>query len=205
MKRFPILATVALLLLTALPAVVNAQVCGGYGQPACPPAQPERPAEEDGEVETTTPCSTIVVQGDNWGSNTVIFIDREFDEDCPGEGDPDDVLTNSGDDTRARSASIAERTEVTAAEDGTFIAELRVPADAVGEYEVVISGEGTDGTAKRQTYTYNVDPAANFTANASATPAEDGNGPTMALAAILAALILAVGFSWPTVVGRFRQ
>lgn len=205
MKRFPILATVALLLLTALPAVVNAQVCGGYGQPACPPAQPERPDEEDGEVETTTPCSTIVVQGDNWGSNTVIFIDREFDENCPGEGEPDDVLNDSGDDTLARSVSTAERTEVTAAEDGTFIAELRVPADAVGDYEVVISGESTDGTAKRQTYTYNVDPAANFTTNASTAASEDGNGPTMALAAVLAALILAVGFSWPSLVAKVRR
>ena len=104
-----------------------------------------------------------------------------------------------------RSASTAERTEATVADDGTFIAELRVPADAVGDYEVVVSGAGLDGTTKRQTYTYNVDPAANFVSNASASPAEEGNGPTMALAAVLAALILAVGFSWPTLVTRFRR
>ena len=76
-----------------------------------------------------------------------------------------------------------------------------------------VNGNATIGTASSDsssndlsgTYTYNVDPAANFTTNASATPADDGNGPTMALAAILAALILAVGFSWPTLVTRLRR
>lgn len=205
MKRFPILATVALLLLTALPAVVNAQACGGYGQAPC--EQPERPEEQDGEVEETTPCSTIVVQGDNWGSGTVVYIDREFDEECPGEGEPDDVLADveDGSSPSARSASTAARTEATVSDDGTFTATLRVPADAVGDYEVVVSGEDLDGTTKRQTYTYNVDPAANFVSNASSAAAEDGNGPTMALAAILAALILAVGFSWPSLVARIRR
>lgn len=205
MKRFPILATVALLVLTAAPAVVQAQACGGYGQPACPPPV-ERPAQQDGEVEVTTPCSTIVIQGNDWDPDTTIYIDRQFgNADCPGEGRTNDVLAQGEDDSQTRSASTSDRTEVTVADDGTFIAQLRVPADAVGDYEVVVSGTSLDGTTKRQTYTYNVDPAANFTVNAAAAPAEDGNGPTMALAAILAALILAVGFSWPSLIAKVRR
>lgn len=201
MKRIPMIMAVALLVLTALPAVVQAQACGGYGQPACPP-QPVRPAEAEGEIVETTPCSTIVVQGNSWGPGTTVYIDREFDGDCPGTGNPDDVLAEGdADDTRA-----AESAEVTVAEDGTFTAELLVPADAAGAYEVEVSGQGLDGTAKHQTYTYNVDPAANFVSDAAASPAaESDDTGTMALAAILAALILAVGFNWPSLVARVRR
>ncbi len=203
MKRFPILAAVALLVMTILPTAVQAQACGGYGQPACPP-DTGVVEDEPGQVEETTPCSTIIVQGSSWGPGTTVAIDREFDGECPGEGTPDDVVEVLGEDAQGTRSS--EQIEVVVGEDGTFTAELLVPADAAGLYQVEVTGQSLDGTAKHQTYTYNVDPAANFVANSAAAPESDGGSTAnIALAAVLAALILAVGFNWPALIARVRR
>lgn len=193
MKRFPTIITTAILalLVAAWPA---------QGQPYTE-GPVVRPAEASGEVEQTTPCSTIVVQGTSWGPGTTIYIDREFNEGCPGTGTPRDVRADGDADSRA-----AETVEVTADEDGAFVAELLVPADAAGDYEVEVSGTDLDGTTKQQTYSFDVDPAANFVAEAAVVPAETGsNASTMALAAVLGALILAVGFNWPSLVAKVRR
>lgn len=198
MKRIPTIAATAILLmmLAAWPAQAQYGGGGGGGNPI------SRPAGVDGEIVQTTPCSTIVVQGTGWGPSTTIYIDREFgNADCPGTGSPRDVRNDGEDDTRAAGPS-----EVVVAEDGTFVAELLVPADAVGDYEVEVTGTGLDGTAKQQTYSFDVDPTANFVTDATAgTTANGDNTATMALAAVLAALILAVGFNWPSLVARVRR
>ena len=198
MKRFPTIITTAILALLVAAWPAQAQYGGGGGGNQNPVV---RPAEADGEIVQTTPCSTIVVQGTSWGPGTTVYIDREFNEGCPGTGTPRDVRADGDADTRA-----AESAEVTVGEDGSFVAELLVPADAVGDYSVEVSGTDLDGTAKQQTYSFDVDPAANFVADAAVAPAQTGdNTTTMALAAVLAALILAVGFNWPSLVARVRR
>ena len=198
MKRFPTTAMAAILLVMLATWPAQAQYGGGGGTTV------DRPPVQDGEVEVTTPCSTIVVQGTDWGANTVVYIDREFEDDCPGTGNPDDVLSGTSED-QPRSASTSARTEVPVSADGSFAAELRVPSGAVGDYVVQVSGEDADGITKRQTFTFDVDPTANFVSGTPSNPAESGNAATMALAIGMATLLLAVGTNWPSLVAKIRR
>ncbi|WP_370326604.1 hypothetical protein [Euzebya sp.] len=218
MKRTMILAAVAaLLVLTALPAAAQ----GPY-----PPVPDDTvvPPAEVGDVETTTPCSTILVRGDDWGPGTEIFIDREFDgEGCSGEGNPDDVEAELGDGTQddeetaasssassasspsAAAAPFAQTQQVTVAEDGTFTAQVVVPAEVAGDYTVTVRGTDLSGQAKEQTFSYDVVPTANFVP-ATTTESTQAQGSTpIALIAIVAALVLAVGFNAPSLVARLRR
>jgi hypothetical protein len=188
MKSLAVSAAIALLVaLGALPAA--AQYGGG------PPD--DRPPVSPGQVQVTTPCSTIIVSGNSWGEGSV-FIDRDFgDDDCPAQGNASDVTvtpqgggqSNNDDDDESFAAL-----EVPVAADGSFVAEVQVPADAVGTYEVTVRGTDVNGQSKYQTFLYDVVPLS------SSVPAgvnDGGAGDRMtALASIGAAALLLLAFNW---------
>lgn len=171
----------------------------------CPTEEPT-PDPTEGQIRQTTPCGTIIVTGDNWGSSTVT-IDREFDaDDCPGEPGADDVIeqdpVNGGGNAFAASRESTVVADV--AEDGTFSVALQVPANVDADtYEVTVSGQDLTGQAKNQTYTYNVTPTAAFTPN-TADSATSSN-TAYAIAALLIASILLVGLNWQPLIRRIRR
>lgn len=171
----------------------------------CPPPE-GTPGPTEGQIRQTTPCGTIIVTGDNWGSSTVT-IDREFDDDdCPGEPGADDVIeqdpVNGGGNAFAASRESTIVADV--AEDGTFSVALQVPANVdTDTYEVRVSGQDLSGQAKNQTYTYNVTPMAAFTPN-TADSATSSN-TAYAIAALLIASILLVGLNWQPLIRRIRR
>jgi|GEM_PF-6001652 len=172
---------------------------------SCPPPQ-GTPEPTEGQIRQTTPCGTIIVTGDNWGSSTVT-IDREFDaDDCPGEPGADDVIeqdpVNGGGNAFAASRESTIVADV--AEDGTFSVALQVPANVdTDTYEVTVSGQDLTGQAKNQTYTFNVTPTAAFTPN-TADSATSSN-TAYAIAALLIASILLVGLNWQPLIRRIRR
>lgn len=210
MKRMTFLAALALLVLTAMPAA--AQYGGG---------EPQRPPVAPGQIEITTPCSTIVITGDSWAPGTEIFIDREncgrgpnVRADVPEEADePNDdgdfssadsapgSTTAASGSTTAASGGTAAADPVIVADDGTFLATVQVPAGAVEEYAVEVRGTGLDGEAKSQVYTVDVVQAASFVPTAT-----DGDSAvTIAVVALFSAVILAVGFIGPRLAWRRRR
>lgn len=203
MKRMMFLAALALLVLTAMPAA--AQYGGG---------EPQRPPVAPGQIEITTPCSTIVITGDSWAPGTEIFIDREdcgrgpnVRADVPEEADePDDdgdfsSANSASGSTTAASGGTAAADPVIVADDGTFLATVQVPAGAVEEYAVEVRGTGLDGEAKSQVYTVDVVQAASFVPTAT-----DGDtAVTIAVVALFSAVILAVGFNVPRLAWRRRR
>ena len=172
----------------------------------CPTEEPT-PDPTEGQIRQTTPCGTIIVTGDNWGSSTVT-IDREFDsDDCPGEPGAPDVIEQdpvNPSDEAAFAASRESTIVADVAEDGTFSVVLQVPADVdTDTYEVRVSGQDLSGQAKNQTYTYNVTPTAAFTPN-TADSATSSN-TAYAIAALLIASILLVGLNWQPLIRRIRR
>ena len=172
----------------------------------CPTEEPT-PDPTEGQIRQTTPCGTIIVTGDNWGSSTVT-IDREFDsDDCPGEPGAPDVIEQdpvNPSDEAAFAASRESTIVADVAEDGTFSVVLQVPANVAADtYEVRVSGQDLSGQAKNQTYTYNVTPTAAFTPN-TADSATSSN-TAYAIAALLIASILLVGLNWQPLIRRIRR
>lgn len=202
MTRATVVAAFAVVVLTALPA--TAQYGGG---PPPPQPEPERPPAEQGQVEVTTPCSTIVITGDSWGPGTEIFIDRDFGSaSCPGQGDAPNVSVTAppqgqgGSSPQSFSGGSGER--VVADENGRFTAEILVPADAVGDYDVTMRGTDLSGEAKYQHYVFNVTPTSSF--GPSTSPVEDGGNTMIAIAALVSAVLLAVAFNRPLLSRRRR-
>ena len=172
---------------------------------SCPPRQ-GTPEPTEGQIRQTTPCGTIIVTGDNWGSSTVT-IDREFDDDdCPGEPGADDVIEQDPGNGSGNAFAASRESTIVAdvAEDGTFSVALQVPANVdTDTYEVTVSGQDLTGQAKNQTYTYNVTPTAAFTPN-TADSATSSN-TAYAIAALLIASILLVGLNWQPLIRRIRR
>jgi hypothetical protein len=213
MKRLSMLAAAVLLLvLAAMPA--SAQYGGGGGGGGNPPVdEPTSPPPTEGQVQVTTPCNTIIVTGRNFGPGTTVFIERNFDSDeCPGQGNPPNVLidTEDGDatddddaDDGAFAAQSGGPRSATAGEDGTVSVPVQVPADATGEFVVTLRGTDLDGQAKEHQLRYQVQPASTFTPAAAA----EGTTSTTALAvaALLLAVVLGVGFNWTALTRRFSR
>lgn len=181
-KLLPI--SVLLVLLPAGPATAQ-----GYGGS---PSPSPSPSPAGARVQTTTPCSTIIVQGDNWGE-AFVTIDREFDNPgCPGEGDPPDIGNEPVGGQNANNA-FAQGDGVTVIpvdEDGSFSAALTVPRDtAPGLLVLRITGTDSRGDPREETARYEVLPAGEF----AAAGAFDGGRSTVpvlliAMLAVAAAL-----------------
>lgn len=77
-------------------------------------------------VTVTTPGATVRIEGRSWGPDTTVEIDHG--------------------DTGGQSSTSATTVEV--ADDGTFVAEVAVPDDAAGDFEVVTRGVDADGTTQ---------------------------------------------------------
>ncbi|MEE8599878.1 hypothetical protein [Euzebya tangerina] len=212
MRRFTLAAAFAAV------AVLMAVPAWAQDEPTVYGGNPDTPEEAEDQVRVTTACSTIIVQGDNWGGSEVT-IDREFGGDnCPGSDDPEppDVIEGDTDengnapgtddddsDGFAGSPSTAEQLQVAVNDDGSFRAVLQVPADVdTSTYEVTVTGQDLDGQAKEQVVEYSVTPASLFTPDL--TPADD-NRTTYAVVALLLASVLLVGLNWSPIMRRVRR
>lgn len=117
------------------------------------------------EVTVTTPGATIQIAGQDWGPDTVVTI------------------TYNG--TQAQRNS----TQATVAEDGTFVAEVTVPADAVDSASWEIAGVDAAGEPRTETRSVDVALAGTPIVPDLAPPAEDDGGMPVGLLAVTAGAV----------------
>lgn len=194
-----IAAGILLVVLTALPALGQQPI--PYETETFEPA-----GEEQGQIQEATPCGTIWITGGNWGPGTIVQLDREYsNEGCPGIDTPapadvtQELTGGAGSQSAASSSGAEAQPQAFAAdEQGRIAIPVQVPADQIDDFDVTVVGVDEAGEPKTETQTFDVVQAASFV------PEEESgsNATFVALAALLAAVILAVGFNWPSLIRR---